>query len=76
MKQTKSLEAVVGDGAAVGAAAATPRKFSGRGARVGLLALVCAGAVIGAALTKMLLRAHAERRWDEQVERFRAGGAM
>ena len=77
MKKMKSIEAVINDGVAVdAAAAATPRKFSARGARVGLLALACAGVLAGAALTKMLLRAHADRQWDGQVERFRAHGAM
>ncbi|MBA3243257.1 MAG: hypothetical protein H0T60_18710 [Acidobacteria bacterium] len=76
----KSIEAVVNDGAAVDAAvdaaAATPRKFSGRAAGVGLLAIACAGVLAGAALTKMLLRVRADRQWDGQVERFRAHGAM
>jgi len=75
MKKMKSIEAVINDGVAVDVAA-TPRKFSGYAARVGLLALACAGVLAGAALTKMLLRSRADRQWDEQVERFRAQGAM
>jgi hypothetical protein len=44
---------------------------------VGLVtAVAVAGVVAGAVLTKFLLRARAERKWDQQVERFRAQGAL
>jgi membrane associated rhomboid family serine protease len=48
-----------------------------RGATVGIVtAAAVAGVVAGAVLTKLLLRARAARRWDQQVERFRAQGAL
>lgn len=48
-----------------------------RGTTVGLVtAAAVAGVVAGAVLTRLLLRARADRRWDQQVERFRAQGAL
>jgi hypothetical protein len=60
----------------------TPRRRAAgsralRGRTVGLVtAAAVAGVVAGAVLTRMLLRARADRRWDQQVERFRAQGAL
>jgi len=53
-------------------------RFGGRReATVGIVtAAAVAGVVAGAVLTKLLLRARADRRWDQQVERFRAQGAL
>jgi hypothetical protein len=74
-KKNSSREVVVGDGG---------EGFARRAARVGrrevtvglVTAVAVAGVVAGAVLTKLLLRARAERKWDQQVERFRAQGAM
>jgi hypothetical protein len=74
-KNNSSREVVVGEGA---------DGFARRGARVGrrevtvglVTAVAVAGVVAGAVLTKLLLRARADRKWDRQVERFRAQGAL
>ncbi len=41
-----------------------------------LTAVAVAGVVAGAVLTKLLLSARANRKIDQQVERFRAQGAL
>jgi hypothetical protein len=85
-KKTFSREVVVGDGAeAAGAGVLSAGGgLARRGSRVGrreltvgiVTAVAVAGVVAGAVVTRLLLRARADRRWDEQVERFREQGAM
>jgi hypothetical protein len=77
MKRNKNRVAVVKDGGAARAGGGVAaRELARRKAYAGMLALACAGVVAGAVLTKLLLRAKANRRWDRQVERFRAQGAL
>ena len=53
------------------------RVGSRRAATVGVVTAVAVASVVaGAVLTKLLLRARRDRRWDQQVERFRAQGAL
>lgn len=83
-KESSSREVGGDEGAALVAGRETARGPARRASRsrrraagVGVLtAVAVAGVVAGAVLTKMLMRARADRRWDEQVERFRAQGAL
>jgi hypothetical protein len=71
MKRNKNREAVTVNGAA-----GVRRELVRCGTYAGMLALACAGLVAGAILTRLLVRANTNRRWDRQVERFRAQGAL